>query len=162
MHQLTPLSWSSQLRSCLATPQLWLGIMQLLFMGFPEGEGVPKTWKPHGLEQQLSSCVARLQETCVVMSSQDKMMVILNMFCNEIIPSKYLRNKVHSLLSNPPINIVLAKYFNVSTIRAPPCTCTITIIWPLVNIKMWYNCFKEVSIYCICPKLNYKETKITT
>jgi hypothetical protein len=47
---------------------------------------------------------------------------ILNTFCNEIILSKDFRNKIHSLLSNSPMNKVLVKYFNVSTIRAQPRT----------------------------------------
>jgi hypothetical protein len=50
------------------------------------------------------------------------MVVLLNKFCNEIILSKDLRNKFHSLLSNLPINSILVNYFNVSTIRAPPCS----------------------------------------
>jgi hypothetical protein len=42
----------------------------------------------------------------------DKMVVILAMFCNEIILNKDLRNKIHNLLSNALINRLLVKYFN--------------------------------------------------
>jgi hypothetical protein len=41
---------------------------------------------------------------------------------NEVILPKDLRNKIHCLLSNSPINRVLVKYFCMSTIHAPPCT----------------------------------------
>jgi hypothetical protein len=54
--------------------------------------------------------------------------VMLNVFCNDIILSKDLRNKIHSLLSNLPINRVLVNYFSVSVIHVPPCVILVAII----------------------------------